>query len=455
MRTWLWLLLLTGCLPSVGLADLTLNDFAYGIRVDVPAGTAVAATSLPRQVYESATRNDLGDMRVFNAAGEPVPHMLRFAQSRSAEPPWRPLAFFPLAEVSTEDNGGYRIHVRTGPDGAIVSVDPRLSPSSPAAVRTYLIDLSPLRRSLAQLRLSWTSTGADLMAALRVDASDDLAAWTTIQPSATVSDMRYAGHRLLRNTIRLASSTRQYLRLRQVDSGPAIRLVRIEGRIQPPGRKPVRSVMRLDGRPVPDATGVFDYRSTGAFPVDRVNLVFDQANSMAQALLESRRDPSAPWNRRINGLFYRIDMAGNQLTSDPQAVTATMDRHWRLSVDASDSTIGQAIPRLEIGYRPHDLFFIARGSGPFTLAYGGAGVEPLAVDVAALFDGIGRQRGDEFEHWVTAGREQMVLGGPQRLSPAPKPLPMRRIVLWSVLLAGVLVVAGLAWRLARRMTELR
>ncbi len=452
MRTWLWVLLVVGCLPSAGLADVTLNDFAYGIRMDIPAGTAVAATSLPRQVYESATRRDMGDMRVFNAAGEPVPHMIRFAQSRPADPPWRTLAFFPLVEASAEGSGGYRIHVRTGPDGAIVSVDPQLSPSPLDAVRTYLIDLSPLRRSLAQLRLSWAPTGADLMAALRVDASDDLTTWTTLQSRAVVSDMRYAGHRLLRNTIRLASSTRQYLRLRQVDSGPAIRLHRIEGRIQPPGRQPVRAVMTLEGQPVPDSTGCFEYRSSGAFPVDRVNLVFDQANSMAQALLESRSDPTHAWQRRTSGLFYRIDMADSRLTSDPQTVTATMDRYWRLTVDASDSTIGQVTPRLEIGYRPHDLFFIARGSGPFTLAYGGAGVEPLAVNVAALFDGIGRQRGNDLEHWLTPDREQMVLGGPQRLSPPPKPLPMRRIILWSVLLAGVLVVAAMAWRLARRLT---
>jgi hypothetical protein len=38
--------------------------------------------------------------------------------------------------------------------------------------------------------------------------------------------------------------------------------------------------------------------------------------------------------------------------------------------------------------------------------------------------------------------KRIVLGGPRRLSPLPKPLPMRRVVLWSVLLAGVLVVAG-------------
>ncbi len=128
-----------------------------------------------------------------------------------------------------------------------------------------------------------------------------------------------------------------------------------------------------------------------------------------------------------------------------------MDRHWRLTVDASESTIGSAIPRLELGYRPHDLFFVARGSGTFTLAFGSAAVEPLKVNVAALFDGIGRHRENSLERWVMPQGAQLVLGGSQRLSPVPQPLPMRRIVLWSVLLAGVLVVAVMALRLARRL----
>ena len=128
-----------------------------------------------------------------------------------------------------------------------------------------------------------------------------------------------------------------------------------------------------------------------------------------------------------------------------------MDRRWRLTVDASDSTIGSAVPRLEIGYRPHDLFFIARGSGPFTLAFGSAVAEPLKVNVSALFEGIGRHRENGLERWVAPQGARLLLGGPQRLSPPPKPLPMRRILLWSILLAGVLVVAVMAWRLARRL----
>lgn len=451
MRKWLWLLLLAVCLPSVASADLTLDDFAYGIRIDVPGGTAIAAMSLPEQVYGSAFREDLGDVRVFNSGGEPVAHMIRSSTTQLVDAPWRSLAFFPLPEAAAPEDGGYRVFVRTGPDGAVVRVDPRSAKASSAPPRTFLIDLSRVGRSMAQLRLQWQSGDGHLMATLAVDASDDLANWTTIAHRSVISDIRYGGHRLLGNTVSLAPSTKRYLRLRQLDSGPAVSVVRIDGRVQSEGRNPIRVFVKIEGQPDPGRPGVFEYHTNGAFPVDRANLIFDQANSMADANLESRNTSDATWTQRFKGLFYRIDVDNAPLVSAPRAVPVSMDRHWRLSVNDSDSTIGRGVPRLEIGYRPHDLFFIARGSGPFTLAFGSAAVEPLNVKVAALFDGISRHREKGIEQWVMTTGQRIVLGGSQRLSPLPTPLPMRRMVLWSILVAGVLVVAVMAWRLARRM----
>ncbi len=451
MRKWLWLVLMVVCVPSVTLADLTMDDFAYGFKIDVPKGTAIPSLSLPDQVYGSTYRPDLGDIRVFNANGEPVPHMIRYAQTLQADAPWRSLTFFPLPEEAALEAGGYRVFVRTGPDGAVVHVDPQAAQGASGPARVFLIDLSHVSRSPAQLRLEWQQGKTNLMAALAVDASDDLVAWTTIQQRSAISDIRYGGHRLHSNTLSLKRNTKRYLRLRQLDSGPAVALTRVEGRIQPEGRASIRAFLKIDGQLVTDSPGVFEYRTGGAFPVDRVNLTFDQANSMADAILESRSDSKAAWNWRFKGLFYRIDMDNTSLTSSQHAVPLSMDRHWRLSVDASDSTIGNGVPRLEIGYRPHDLFFVARGSGPFTLAFGSATAKPLKANVAALFDGISRDSQSGLERWVTPEGKRIILGGPQRLSPLPKPLPMRRIVLWSILLAGVLVVAIMAWRLARRM----
>jgi hypothetical protein len=453
MRRWLWVLMAAVLVPCTVSAKMRENDFAYGIRVELPAGTAIAAMDLPEQVYQNAFRRDLGDMRVFNAAGEPVPHMLRYARTRDAEPPWRSLAFFPVSAPPTSDTGAYRVHVRTGPDGAIVRIDPQLTPSSLQAMRTYLIDLSILRRSLARLRLEWPPLDQNWTATIGIDASDDLVAWTPVQPRATVADIRYGGRRLLRNVIELDRTVKRYLRLRQLDSGPAIRPVRILGRIHPEGRKAIRAVRKVEGKPLPDSTGVFEYRTAGAFPVDRVNLIFDQANSMAEALLESRSHANGRWQKRARGLFYRIDLDGTSLVSDPLSVSMTMDRDWRLTVDDPESTIGRSIPRLEIAYRPHDLFFIARGRGPFTIAFGSARAMPLKVNVAALFEGIGQRYEQGIERWVTPEKAKIVLGGPRRLSPEPQPLPTRRIVLWSILLLGVLVVAAMAWHLARRMIQ--
>jgi len=451
MKRWLWVSLAAVLLPCAVSAKMQIGDFAYGVRVQLPAGTAIAAMDLPGQVYRNAFRSDLGDLRVFNAAGEPVPYMIRYARTRNAEPPWRSLAFFPVSDPPNSEAGGYRIHVRTGPDGAIVRIDPQLTPSPSQAVRTYLIDLRPLRRSLARLRLEWPPQEKNWTATVRIDASDDLAAWTPVQSRATVADIRYGGRRLLRNVIDLDRTARRYLRLRQLDSGPAVHPIRILGRIHPEGRQAIRAVRKVTGRPLPDSPGVFEYRTAGAFPVDRVNLMFDQANSMAEAVLESRSGAHGSWKKRTRGLFYRIDLDGTSLVSDPLPVSMTMDREWRLTVDDPESTIGRGIPRLEISYRPHDLFFIARGSGPFTIAFGSSRAKPLKVNVAALFEGIGRRHEQGIERWVTPEREKIVLGGPRRLSPEPQPLPKRRIVLWSVLLLGVLVVAAMAWHLARRM----
>ncbi len=319
MRKWLWLVLLAGCLPSVSLANTTVDDFAYGIKIGVPAGTAVAAMSMPEQVYAGAYRRDLGDVRVFNANGEPVPHMIRYAQTQPADAPWRSLPFFPLPQEATAEADGYRVYVHTGSDGAVVRVDPRPVDTPAESARTFLVDLSSVERGLAQLRLEWRKGDANLMAALAVDTSDDLVAWTTIQQRAAISDIRYAGRRLLSNIIALNPSTKRYLRLRQLDSDPAVSLVRIDGRVQPEDRTAIRVFLKIDGLPLPESPGVFEYHSTGAFPVDRVNLIFDQANSMAEAALDSRDDPHAAWTRRAKGLYYRIDVDNTPLTSAPQS----------------------------------------------------------------------------------------------------------------------------------------
>jgi hypothetical protein len=70
MRNLLAILLLVA-LPAHAEAP---GDFAYAASVEVSSQEALLWLELPSAVYEGAVRTDLGDLRVFNAAGEVVPH---------------------------------------------------------------------------------------------------------------------------------------------------------------------------------------------------------------------------------------------------------------------------------------------------------------------------------------------------------------------------------------------
>lgn len=71
--------LLLGCLLSASvLAEPPRpDDFAFGFDVETGGEGALWRLSLPEAIYRDATRADLGDLRVFDHAGNAVPHTLR------------------------------------------------------------------------------------------------------------------------------------------------------------------------------------------------------------------------------------------------------------------------------------------------------------------------------------------------------------------------------------------
>lgn len=85
-------LLTLGALPVLLLAAGAVaaaprtEDYAQGIRIDAYSGRPLVETLLPDTVYQTIMRADLGDVRIFNADGMPVPHA--FCASPVIEPVW-------------------------------------------------------------------------------------------------------------------------------------------------------------------------------------------------------------------------------------------------------------------------------------------------------------------------------------------------------------------------------
>ena len=110
--------------PSMAAAGPRPTDFAYGIPLSLPEGGAVYRFTLPLEVYETVTRNDLADIRVFNGADSEVPHVLKQPKTNEMNTEvTKALPFFPLYQKKDGlEKSGLSVRIEKGKDGAINDV---------------------------------------------------------------------------------------------------------------------------------------------------------------------------------------------------------------------------------------------------------------------------------------------------------------------------------------------
>lgn len=445
------LLLLTA--GSAAAASPSPQDFAYGSRVETQGRAAIYRLDLPRAVYDHAVRPDLGDLRVFNGAGEVVPHALRRPEAPAgAAPPPQALPFFPLETTTTGNGARVSVKVVTDARGAVVDVGGGAALEPGHRVSLYLIDAGSLKQPPAELELDWSGGPDSLVAGVEVSGSDDLAHWETLTAGASLARLVYAGQVLERRTLPLSPRPYRYLRLSWPAAFGTAQLKGANARFARPGGTPALHWAEIAGKAVDKDVTAFEYQYPGAIPAERVDLALSQDNSLVEGTLLSRPDAKSPWRPRYRGTFYRLQVQGTSLASPPATIQPLADRYWRLEVKSDPAGLGGRPPRLHLGWPSHGLYFLARGDGPYTLAFGNGSAAPPAEGVSNLLARIDDAQSSTFIAPAAAGKP-FILGDPDRLKPKPKPLPWQRIILWGVLVLGVLLLAGMAWRLYRQMAK--
>jgi Protein of unknown function (DUF3999) len=451
MRALLWALLA----PALCAAAEKPQDFAFGVPVQTDGREALYEIELPASVYQGVTRPDLGDMRVFNAAGEPVPFALEPRPPRRSEKP-QPVAvnYFPLYGQQPADLQGLQLRVEKGAGGTVVSVKSDAGKSTARrSVLAYLVDVSALKQPYEALELDWRQDSASSATTLRVEASDDLEHWTMVTPQAPLVRLDYGGQRLEQRTVEFRPRTAKYLRL----SWPATGRSDAAGRAEP---LELTSVMVRTGEiaveperawrellpETGEKPGEYLYDLGGPFPVDRVRIGLPQDNSIARVELLSRSDARAEWRPVTSAVVYRLTQNGQQVASPDLIVAPSVERYWLLRADQRGGGLGSGLPRLSAGWVPQRLVFAARGQGPFQLAYGSVRMRPAAYPVETVVPGW---RSDQQPR--LAGAEllpERLLGGAGALRTGTN---YKVWGLWATLSVGVLLLAWMTWRLARQM----
>lgn len=438
------LLLATG---SAFAAPPEMNEYARGIAVNVPVLQPLIETTLPDDVYQTVTRADLEDLRVFNASGTVVPHA--FCTSPATSAPvvtGQSLPVFQLQEAEQGRSEGSRVEVQTA-SGTQVRVEESGGGNDVAAnAGSHIIDARGVEQALRAIQFDWQSPDGASEVKVRIEASEDLDGWSVAVPTSTLLLATRGSQQIKRERIGLPERHYKYLRVERVDGGPALLINAVTAELVS-GVTEIEPLWFMPNALAASEPGFLLFDTVRLAPVTYARLRLTQDNSSVRINLQSRADPKASWIGRWNGEVYVIATDTQRRESPPARFDGTTDRYWRVELPTEASVQ----PILELGYRPLRLRFLGQGPAPFTIAFGSrraslaspARCDGLIADVSAA----------DRERLVGEGYVGAIqtLGGETALKPPPKRTPVRLVILWSVLIVGVSLLVAMALSLLKRV----
>jgi hypothetical protein len=432
-------------------AEPVAEMFAYGSKLEATGQQAFYQLELPLEVYQTVTRRDLGDLRVFNAAGQMVPHALRHPENSTVRKDvvTAELPFFPIRSADESIDGDLSIHVERNPQGTIIDVRAAKQQESAATgpIRAYLIDAGSLKRPIDALDLAWAEGTADFLGELRVETSDDLHAWRPLI-TGTVARLSYQGYQLDRSSIELPRSNARYLRIAWPDNRAPAELSNIIALAHQSTttNQPQRRWLKLKALPVAGQPQTYLADLEGFLPVDTIRIQLAGINSLAAVRLAAADSATAQQREHWRGLAYNLQADGKTVTNPAITVTPTTSRYWTLTIDNSETALRSA-PQLEFGWQPARLVFLAQGDGPYLLAYGSREIESANFSVEALL----QKTGSNLHPASIEPGPQFPIGGKDKLLPTAPPFPWKTWLLWSVLVTGVLLIGWMSVRLYQQL----
>jgi len=419
-------------------------DFAWKCNLNFPPGGALYELSTPVSVYRGTSSPDLADICIFNGKGEMVP----FSVSTPPPPPVKKSILLPHFPIPGKPAPGEKLSIRVErrSTGEIVTVS---QGRTDAPIVAYLVDATVLTEPVESLELEWSNLPEGIIERVSVEASDDLDLWRPVA-AATLATLKRDGSIVEQRQIPLSGARARYLRIVQ-QGRTNVKFTKVVATLSAGAAEPRRERHVVPVTPVPAHPGEYLFDLSGRMPVDRIRILLPERNSIAKGVFFSRPKESDPWVQRLEGVSYRLDTTGGELTSPELPVTVSGDRYWKLKISESGGGAGAAAVKVEVGWAPHRILFLPRGQAPFLLAFGSGRVDTRSVRGADLLSSLPTTDPEKVKSVRAEAGEVAALSGEAALKKEISALTKKKLLLWGVLLAGVGVLAWMALRLGRQM----
>jgi hypothetical protein len=437
--------------------------------------------TLPLQVLQESRFKDLRDIRIVNGSGQALP-IARISSARTTQEVSKkdvPLTMYPVyanpaTGTSNAISGETKFRFEESNGRKVVEID--LGQSKPLlkdgkeqrAMVGVLLDLRSIKDSIDKLSLN-IKMPMGRPISIQVRSSKDLQQWRTVRASASLYRFAAADAAALpieETTIDFTGVALQddYLQLDwSAEVGDKASNIEVQAVSAITSTRTQKTTplyeMKVPVTAAANKTGVFQFSLPYAPHVQSLTIRPTQLNTLVPFVLSTEQAPikanaeivSTPIARSV---AFRLKKEQTEMLSP--ALPIALDRSdVNFNVQGEQAAVAFTIPpEISAQLLPVDMAFVASAPGPFKLE-----VQRLAADnpgTALLPIGTlipGYQFGDEsklatakvnIESTVTTAM------APEKIEEKSSLPPTKTLILWGVLLAGVVLLAYLAFSLSRQ-----
>lgn len=424
-----------------------IRHYDWGAEITTPTTpTPFWRVSLPDSVYTQSRSTDLRDVRVFNQRGEAMPFALESETVRESHVQQLPLRLFQL-RGQQNDEGEQVFTLDSEKRLRVMQVDRQQQ-----VLSSWLLeDTSGTEQPLSRLKLSWEPLAENWETRVSISGSNDLDRWRTLRRDMPLMDLTSESGRLVLDEIDLSGDhfpAYRYLLLSFKKEGtPAgLKLTAAQGRVETQRQQIPRLSISPEVHVV--SSHVVEYRWAQPQSLSQLTIHPATKNSVLPLLVEYRRSSDGVWQTLTRQAFYAV---GKQV-SEPVSTSGLLIQSVRLT---SESVSLKEQPPVLTGERNRvTLVFNAQGGAPYLLAWGNPGARAQALDLQTLIPVALRAQSELHQlPLALAGKPFMMQSVPQSVTGDAEPASglWRKGVLWAILIAGVVGLALLAFKVWREL----
>ncbi|EZP63757.1 hypothetical protein BW43_04469 [Pseudomonas sp. RIT357] len=434
------------CAALAASAQEAPADFTHHVPLSVSGNGPWYRLELPLAVQLNARQADLGDVRVFNAAGEPQAYALsRQSSLRTESRNVADVKWFPLYAADTQESLP-GVVMKTTTEGTLVEIKPS-SAAKPGmqVLRGWVLDASAIKAPLQQLSLDW-SREQEGFQRFSIEASDDLQRW---EPwgEGQVARLSFADERVEQHDVSLPGRSARYLRLVwKGQAAPLLTSAKLVSATRSSLPMPLVWSQPLAGTRL--KAGEYSWQLPTGLSVERLRIELKQPNTLAPVTLAGRSDAKQLWQPLNNGLLYRLTQNGQDVVQDELQLPGQVVTELKLQVDERGGGLGADAPALRFAVRATQLVFLARGEPPFSLALGNASVKAASLPLSTLIPDYSAERLNTLGQAKVVG--DVAVASPVVVAAVEDGPNWKKLGLWAVLLLGVAALGAMAYSLLRK-----